>query len=270
MENLTPESSVLLEDAMKHNAGDQVQRPRGPLSDFVDELELRILDLNDKLYIEESRTMEGAINNEAFSSSGLEIQMMFDILDENSQPVCKLAKCSPQDNRLDYILANNAGHAVLSLTRSGCLIHSFAVTGAGLLAFNQVVNPCGYTLEDPYKKLLQIRTRWIPFLTFLLFIPRLPASMKLVNLDGSSTGTVTYLKTGGTSSLCIQFIRGLDRKAKYMILAACLLPLSAYFSEPGRTRTSIWLGISYLFILIGIGVVAWSVYELTTIQLWSI
>lgn len=99
------------------------------------------------------------------------------------------------------------------------------VDGAGLLSFTLIQHfHGGYTLRDPYKDLVKIRSSWIPFCTCCL--QRISsATMTIVDLDGTNSGSIMFEKSNPEfdgSTLGIHFIPNLNPKAKYMLLAASI------------------------------------------------
>lgn len=104
--------------------------------------------------------------------------------------------------------------------------------GAGLLKFSQIKHFYGsYTVQDPYKKLFKIRSPVTNFCTCCLLYPGKTATIPVVNMDGSPSGSYSYKKwlnlEFSERTFCVHFIPNLDRKAKYMMFAAGLLPVSS-------------------------------------------
>ena len=168
-----------------------------------------------------------------------------------------MARCQDTGNVIRLIiLSQHSGHQILTLTRSGFLVRKSTkifysalvnrmticnkhflnhqnrrcdIEGAGILQFSQVSSLLGYTLQDKWKKLLRIQTNWIPFCSNCLKSSRISARMSVTNLDGTSSGSFTFQKWTQLGfherTFCIHFIPNLDRKAKYMLFAASLLPV---------------------------------------------
>lgn len=90
----------------------------------------------------------------------------------------------------------------------------------------------GYTLRDPYKDLVKIRSGWIPFCTccFDLFSS---ATMAITDLDGTNSGSIFFEKRNAEfdgSAVSLNFIPNLNPKAKYMLLAASIKLVSFVFA----------------------------------------
>lgn len=106
------------------------------------------------------------------------------------------------------------------------------IDGAGLLSFTQIQHfHGGYTLRDPYKELVKIRTGWIPFCPCCIqCMSSIP--MTFTDLDGTNSGSIVFERVNtesGDSSLTINFIPNLNPKAKYMLLAASIKLVSNFF-----------------------------------------
>jgi hypothetical protein len=90
----------------------------------------------------------------------------------------------------------------------------------------------GYTLQDKWKRLLRIKRSWVEFLPFLLYSAGKTATLEFTDLDGTPSGTITFKKWMNLGfsdrTLCVHFIPNLDRKAKYMVFAASLMPVRKF------------------------------------------
>lgn len=93
-----------------------------------------------------------------------------------------------------------------------------------MLSFTQIQHfHGGYTLRDPYKDLVRIRSGWIPFCTCCL--ERTSGTMSITDLDGTNSGSIFFEKSHSDfdgSTLSLNFIPNLNPKAKYMLLAASI------------------------------------------------
>lgn len=99
------------------------------------------------------------------------------------------------------------------------------IDGAGLLSFTQIQQfHGGYTLRDPYKELVKIRSGWIPFGSCCLQCIS-STSITFTDLDGGYSGSLVFRKLDSErngSTLSLNFIPNLNPKAKYMLLAASI------------------------------------------------
>ncbi|OXA61027.1 uncharacterized protein LOC110844172 isoform X1 [Folsomia candida] len=215
--------------------------------DFIDELE-EIIGSTDKLFVRESQpAIPDAI-------SSFDVASVYEVLDGRGERAFLLGQCREKGPVMSFAIVTNTGHGVLQFTRRGIFNQNCDIEGAGILRFTSVKHLYGgYTLQDKWKKLLRIKTSWVHFCTCCLFSPSKTATLEFINLDGSPSGTITYKKWINLGfddrTLCVHFIPNLDRKAKYMMFAASLIPFTAYLVEPGRSKSSVLLAIFYAFVL---------------------
>ncbi|XP_037040737.1 uncharacterized protein LOC119077625 [Bradysia coprophila] len=169
--------------------------------------------------------------NEPFTRNG--VKSVFHILNREGEHVFTIGQCPASHNVQSTVISNSVGYGVMSFTTSGIFNKVCDVDGAGLLSFTQIQHfHGGYTLRDPYKDLVKIRSGWIPFCTCCLNQIS-STSMTITDLDGTHSGSIVFEKLNsalGGNTLSINFIPNLNAKAKYMLLAASIRLISVYFS----------------------------------------
>jgi len=197
------------------------------VNSFVEELE-DIFVNTDKLII---RNTEQTIPSGCVPESH-QLVKVYEVLDGKGNPGFLLGRCQEKNRTLQFVLyLRSRGSGVLRLKYYGMFDQHCEIDGAGILKFRQVHNIFGgYTLEDEWKQLLRINLGCVPCCSCFMG----DATMSFANLDGTSSGSLTYKAWPefgiNDKAFAIHFIPNLDRKAKYMLLASSLLPFKKYFS----------------------------------------
>lgn len=210
--------------------------------EFVEKSD-EILDTTNKLII---NLLPKDCPTEPFTRNG--VKSVFHILNRESELVFTIGQCPASYNVQSVVISNSVGHGLMSFTTNGFLNKTCDIDGAGLLSFTQIQHfHGGYTLRDPYKDLVKIRSGWIPFCTCCIHQIS-STSLTITDLDGTQSGSIVFEKVNaelGGNTLSINFIPNLNPKAKYMLLAASIRLIIVYFSQSGRRKQSCYLIVFY-------------------------